>query len=79
MSLYLARADRKVVALDLSRGALTLGAAAAQRYGTRQIRFVECDLARLPLREGAFDVVYCSGVLHHTPSPRTAFASIARR
>lgn len=78
MSLYLARADRSLVALDLSRAALALGAAAARRYGTRQVRFVECDLARLPLRDGAFDVVYCSGVLHHTPNPRASFASVAR-
>ena len=78
MSLYLARADRNVVALDLSREALALGAAAARRYGTRQVRFVECDLAHLPLRDAAFDIVYCSGVLHHTPDPRAAFASVAR-
>src|SRR5262249_2590043 len=54
MSLYLARADRTVLGLDLSRGALSLGASAARRYGVGQARFVECDLARLPLREGAF-------------------------
>jgi ubiquinone/menaquinone biosynthesis C-methylase UbiE len=78
MSLYLARADRKVIALDLSSAALALAAAAARRYGSRQVRFIECDLARLPLRDGAFDVVYCSGVLHHTTEPRAAFASVAR-
>jgi len=27
-------------------------------------------------RAGAFDVVYSSGVLHHTPDPREAFAKI---
>jgi SAM-dependent methyltransferase len=76
MSLYLARAARQLVALDLSRGALGLGASAARRYGIDQVRFVECDLRRLPLRDGAFDVVYSSGVLHHTPDPRAAFRSI---
>jgi len=30
------------------------------------------------LRRGAFDVVICSGVLHHTPDPRASFASVAR-
>jgi SAM-dependent methyltransferase len=30
------------------------------------------------LRAGAFDVVYSSGVLHHTPDPGAAFASIVR-
>lgn len=78
MSLYLARVDRRVVALDLSREALMLAAAAAHRYGTRQIGFVECDLAQLPLRDETFDVIYCSGVLHHTPNPRAAFTSIAK-
>jgi SAM-dependent methyltransferase len=78
MSLYLARADRQVVALDLSRGALSLGASAARRYGIGQVSFVECDLARLPLKDGAFDVVYCSGVLHHTPDPAASFASIVK-
>jgi SAM-dependent methyltransferase len=78
MSLYLARADRRLVAVDLSRAALTLGAAAARRYGVDTIRFVEGDLSRLPLRDSAFDIVYCSGVLHHTPDPRAAFAGIAK-
>jgi ubiquinone/menaquinone biosynthesis C-methylase UbiE/uncharacterized protein YbaR (Trm112 family) len=78
MSLYLARADRTVIGSDLARGSLALGASAARRYGLGSVQFVECDLTRLPLKEGAFDVVYCSGVLHHTPDPRAAFASIVR-
>ncbi|MDB5671535.1 MAG: ubiquinone/menaquinone biosynthesis methylase [Alphaproteobacteria bacterium] len=75
-SLYLARADRIVVGLDLSRSALALAVSAARRYGIDRVRFVEADLSRLPLAEGAFDLVYCSGVLHHTPDPRAAFAGI---
>jgi SAM-dependent methyltransferase len=77
MSLYLARADRTVIGCDLSRGALSLGAAAARRWGVDKVRFVECDLTNLPLRQGAFDVVYCSGVLHHTPDPYASFRAIA--
>ena len=50
MSLYLARADREVVALDLSREALKLGADAARRYGIGEVAFVEADLTRLPLK-----------------------------
>ena len=76
MSLYLARADRTIVALDLSRAALRLGAAAARRYGVEPVLFVEADLTRLPLQDEAFDVVYCSGVLHHTPDPAAAFGRI---
>jgi SAM-dependent methyltransferase len=78
MSLYLARADRLVIGADLTRESLRLGAEAARRFGLDRVQFVETDLNRPGLRAGAFDVVYCSGVLHHTPDPRAAFASIAR-
>jgi len=78
MSLFLATADRLVVGADLTRASLELGAAAARRYDVDRVRFVETDLRSPGLVEGSFDVVYSSGVLHHTPDPRRSFASIAR-
>ena len=78
MSLYLARAHRVVIGADLTRASLKLGAAAARRFELDQVQFIETDLQRPGLRAGAFDVVYSSGVLHHTPDPRAAFARIAR-
>jgi len=78
MSLHLARADRVVIAADLSRSSLLLGAAAARRFGISQVHFVETDLHRSALKSDAFDVVYSSGVLHHTSNPRAAFAEVAR-
>jgi SAM-dependent methyltransferase len=78
MCLYLSRADRVVVGMDLSRAALRLGAEAARRFGLERVRFVECDLRDPGVCAGGFDVVYSSGVLHHTPDPRTSFARLAR-
>ena len=78
MCLYLARGDRVVVGADLARASLGLGAAAARRYGIDRVQFVETDLQRPGLRAGSFDVVYASGVLHHTPDPRASFARLAR-
>ena len=78
MCLYLARADRIVVGMDLSRAALRLGAEAARRFELRRVRFVESDLRDPGVRPGTFDVVYSSGVLHHTPDPRASFARVAR-
>jgi SAM-dependent methyltransferase len=76
MSLYLARADRIVIGADLTRASLQLGAAAANRFGVTGVQFVETDLHRPGLRAGAFDVVYTSGVLHHTRDPRASFEAI---
>ena len=76
MSLYLARADRLVVGADLTRASLLLGKAAARRLGVNRVLFVETDLRCSGLTPGAFDVVYCSGVVHHTPDPRASFARL---
>src|ERR1051325_6236704 len=77
MALYLARADRLVVAVDFARSSLQLGAEAARRFGVHTVRFVQNDLRQPGLRGASFDVVYSSGVLHHTPRPRESFARIA--
>ncbi len=76
MSLFLASADRLVIGADVTRASLELGAAAAKRFGVTRIQFVETDLHNPGFRAGAFDVVYASGVLHHTHDPRQAFAAI---
>lgn len=76
MSIYLASADRVVVGADVTRASLKLGAAAARRFGVTGVQFVETDLHRPGLRAGAFDVIYTSGVLHHTRDPRQSFQDI---
>jgi SAM-dependent methyltransferase len=78
MSLYLARADRLVIGADLTRASLELAVAAARRFRLDRVQFVETDLHRPGVRKGSFDVVYSSGVLHHTPNPRAAFAHIVQ-
>ena len=78
MSLFLARGDRLVIGADLTRASLLLAADAGRRFGIEGVSFIETDLTQPALRPGAFDVVYCSGVLHHTPDPRKSFARIAQ-
>jgi SAM-dependent methyltransferase len=78
MCLFLATADRLVVGADLTRASLELAAAAARRFEVGRARFVETDLRAPGLRAGAFDVVYCSGVLHHTPDPEASFRALTR-
>jgi len=78
MSLFLATGDRMVVGADMTFASLELAAGAAHRFGVPGAIFVETDLRAPALRAAAFDVVYCSGVLHHTPDPRASFAAVAR-
>src|SRR5437870_991874 len=78
MSLFLATADRVVIGADLTRASLELAEDARRRYEVERALFVETDLRAPGLRAGAFDVVYSSGVLHHTPEPRASFAAVVR-
>ena len=38
--------------------------------------FIQSDLMNPALKPGAFDVIYCAGVLHHTPDTRATFESL---
>ncbi len=66
----------RVLGVDLSAA---VEKAAALCAGLPDVAIVQADLLSLPIAEGAFDLVYSIGVLHHTPDPRSAFAQIARR
>jgi len=67
----------------LSLGATVLsvdlaGLDAAQQNTGRSTsaQFVQASIADLPLRKGSFDIVFCHGVLQHTPQPRQTLAHI---
>jgi SAM-dependent methyltransferase len=65
----------RVIAADLSSAVVK---AAALCASLPDVLVLQADLLDLPLAEGAFDLVYSIGVLHHTPDPRRAFHQIAR-
>jgi ubiquinone/menaquinone biosynthesis C-methylase UbiE/uncharacterized protein YbaR (Trm112 family) len=68
------------VGLDLSAGP-TQGEAAKSRWAgaaASRCHFVQANLMTPPLRPESFDFVHASGVLHHTPDTRAAFAAAAR-
>jgi SAM-dependent methyltransferase len=43
-----------------------------------RIHVVQGDVLRLPFLDGAFDLAFCDGVLHHTPDARGGFRELAR-
>jgi SAM-dependent methyltransferase len=66
----------KVIAADLSSAVVK---ASQLCESLPNVAIIQADLLDLPLADGAFDLVYSIGVLHHTPNPRRAFAQIARK
>jgi SAM-dependent methyltransferase len=41
--------------------------------------FVQANIFALPFPEKRFDLVWCNGVIHHTPDPERAFRALARQ
>ncbi|MGE3820353.1 MAG: methyltransferase domain-containing protein [Isosphaeraceae bacterium] len=70
------RFGAEVVGVDLSSA---VEKAAALCQDLPNVTIVQADLLDLPLAEGAFDLAFSIGVMHHSPDPREAFAQVAAR
>lgn len=74
---WLARLAPKtvIVGMDLSESIHV----AAQRYpDIPNLLFVKGDIAKTPFKDGAFDLVSCDQVLHHTDNPPATTREFAR-
>lgn len=78
LPIFLSLNRRRTVGCDLSFGSLDKGQRFKQRFALRGVSFVQGNLFALPLRAAAFDVVFCTGVLHHTADARAGFREVAR-
>lgn len=58
-----------VTAVDLSRRSLGYAARMAAELGRDNINFAQADILGLGVLEERFDVIECSGVLHHMAEP----------
>ncbi len=78
-SLLLARMGaRPVVALDFSLRNLETTRRWRDGFGLDNLKITAGSLLELPFADQSFDVVWCNGVVHHTPDPGRALAELAR-
>ena len=70
---FLSVAGRRVLSVDMTLNSLRLGETFRRINGLGTVAFAQMNLFRLPLQSEAFDVVICTGVLHHTSDPRRGF------
>jgi SAM-dependent methyltransferase len=78
LTVELARWARQVTAVDHSPEALQQASARAAREGRANVRFLEADLAQLPLEAACMDLVVASQCLHHVQSPALVLGEAAR-
>ena len=68
----------RIVAVDLSRASLAYGLRMARRFGVAdRIEFAQADILALDRLGRRFDVVECTGVLHHMGDPMAGWRVLA--
>jgi SAM-dependent methyltransferase len=72
----------RLLAIDLSTASLAYAARMADRFGARNIEFAQADLQTLheagPHLAGRFQVIECTGVLHHLAEPFQGWRALLR-
>ena len=66
----------EVTAVDLSRRSLGYAARMAAELGRTNIRFAQADILGLGALDDRFDVIECSGVLHHMADPMAGWKAL---
>ena len=61
--------DLAVTAVDLSRKSLAYAKRKAQAAGCNNIEFIQADILDLGAMDREFDLIICTGVLHHMADP----------
>lgn len=68
--------DLNVVAIDLSGRSLAYAQQQANKYQVNNIQFIQADILEFSDFPALFDVIECSGVLHHMENPEQGLQSL---
>ncbi len=66
-----------VTAIDVSEASLLYARRQSEASGVLNCRFLALDLHDISALNDQFDVIYCSGVLHHLADPEAGWAALA--
>ena len=65
----------KVIAVDLSLSSLAYAVKKAAEFGITNIEFHQANILSLPPDFTNFDLIECSGVLHHLDDPQEGYVT----
>lgn len=68
--------DTQVTAIDISQSSLAYAHQKAKHYQVNNIDFYLADLIKLDLDPKQYDIIECSGVLHHIEDYKTALSNL---
>ena len=69
----------KMLGVDLSLTSLAFARRKIDELGIENVRLMRADILRLGELEETFDVIECTGVLHHLSEPKAGWKSLCER
>ena len=66
----------EITAIDLSNSSISYAKRKVDEYGMKNINFIEMDILELTQLGKRFDLIECSGVLHHMKDPSKGLSSL---
>jgi ubiquinone/menaquinone biosynthesis C-methylase UbiE len=70
--------DLNIIAIDLSARSLAYAEQQASKYKVDNIQFIQADILEFDDFPMLFDIIECSGVLHHMENPEQGLQSLQR-
>ncbi|OIO48092.1 MAG: hypothetical protein COS76_01260 [Candidatus Portnoybacteria bacterium CG06_land_8_20_14_3_00_39_12] len=67
-----------ITGIDLSRKSLLQANKGLNELGLKHVKLAQGNAENLPFNDNVFDLIYCIGVLHHTPNIQKGIAQINR-
>ena len=68
--------NAKILAVDLSLSSLAYAKRKTNEFGIQNIDYMQADILDLSKLNRKFDIIYCSGVLHHMDQPMAGWRSL---
>lgn len=68
--------NAQITAIDISKNSLAYAARKAQEYNMRNVQLQQLDILDANQLHDAYDVIECSGVLHHMQDPAKGLAAL---
>ena len=65
-----------IIAIDLSRASLAYAMRRTENLGVHNIRYLQADILDVELLGEVFDVIECTGVLHHMADPLAGWRAL---
>jgi SAM-dependent methyltransferase len=65
-----------ITAIDLSRASLAYAIRRTEKFGVKNIRYFQADILDVELLGEVFDIIECTGVLHHMEDPLAGWQAL---